>query len=62
MRFKEIYKLNCEWVSDTELSFRNVNTNCIARMTCREFLKSYRYADVLSFGADWVDFEMEEVK
>ena len=62
MLFVKVYTINYEWVSDTELSFRNVNTNCVVRMTCREFLKSYRNADVLSFGSDWVDFEMEEVK
>ena len=61
MLFVKVYTINYGWVSDTELSFRNVNTNCVARMTCREFLKSYRNADVLSFGEDWVDFEMEEV-
>lgn len=39
MLFVRVYTINYGWVSDTELNFRNVNTNCVARMTCREFFK-----------------------
>lgn len=65
MRFKEIYKLNCEWCFDTDilLSIYGENEEIIkedVNMSCRRILRDYGEYKVLNFGLCWVDLTLKE--
>lgn len=64
MRFKEIYKLNCEWCFDTDilLSIYGENEEIIkedVNMSCRRILRDYGEYKVLNFGLCWVDLTLK---